>query len=487
MSSREKVRVSAKRGPSNKLALLGGEKAVKSQQNDMFRWPVVTDKHEQAVLKVLRAGQMSGFELTKEFEKKYAQSLGRKYALAYHNGTAAILGGMYGLGIGVGHEVIAPSLTYWASVAQAYTLGATPVFTDVDPDTICIDPKDIEHRITPRTKAIVVVHYAGMPADMDAIMKIAARGNLKILEDCSHAHGALYKGKEIGTFGDAAAFSLMSGKSLAIGEGGILFTDDRRVYERALLFGHYIRHDEITLDELKPFTGLPCGGFKHRMHQLSSAFGLVQLELYPQAMAEIDKAMNYFCDLLDDTPGIRPIRPRPSSLVSRASTGDGRCRTDETRPSEGLVEGRTTKGGWYLPLFKYVTEELEGLSLPRFSEAVRAEGSTCNPGCNKPLHLHPLFTTMDVYGHGRPTRIAHLDETVKIEQYIETLPVAEGINRRVFEVPWFKHYRPEIIEEHANAYKKVVENYRELLADDTGKDAEIGGYTIFFSSQKNMQ
>ncbi len=426
----------------SKLALLGGEKAVKSEQGDMFTWPIVTDRHEQAVLKVLRAGQMSSFEVTKEFEKKYAGMLGRKFGLAYHNGTAAILGAMYGLGIGVGDEVIAPSLTYWATAAPAYSLGATPVFADVDPETICIDPKDIEHRITPRTKAIIVVHYAGMPVDMDAIMEIAARHNLKIIEDCSHAHGALYKGKEIGTFGDAAAFSLMTGKSLAVGEAGILFTDDRKVYERAILFGHYIRHDEITLKELKPFVGLPCGGFKHRMHQLSSAFGLVQLELYPRQMAEIDRAMNYFCDLLNDNAGIRPMRPPKGS--------------------------NTTKGGWYFPLFKYVTEDLEGLSLSRFSEAVCAEGSTCNPGCNKPLHLHPLFTTMDVYGHGRPTRIAYLacigDESVKIEQHIETLPVAEDINRRVFGVPWFKHYRPEIIKEHANAYKKVVKNYRALLA-----------------------
>lgn len=452
-----------------KLALLGGEKAVKSEQGDMFTWPIVTDRHEQAVLKVLRAGQMSGFEITKEFEKKYAGMLGRKFGLAYHNGTAAILGAMYGLGIGAGDEVIAPSLTYWATAAPAYSLGATPVFADVDPETICIDPKDIEHRITPRTKAIIVVHYAGMPADMDAIMEIAAKHNLKIFEDCSHAHGALYKGREIGTFGDVAAFSLMTGKSLAVGEAGILFTDDRKVYERAILFGHYIRHDEITLKELKPFVGLPCGGFKHRMHQLSSTFGLVQLELYPRQMAEIDRAMNYFCDMLDDSAGIRPTRPPKDT--------------------------NTTKGGWYFPLFKYVTEELEGLSLLRFCEAVRAEGSTCNPGCNKPLHLHPLFTTMDVYGHGRPTRIAYLDESVKIEQYIETLPVAEDINRRVFGVPWFKHYRPEIIEEHANAYKKVVKNYRALLAEDTGKDAEgsrkagsqIGGYSSFFSSQKNPQ
>jgi hypothetical protein len=184
-------------------------------------------------------------------------------------------------------------------------------------------------------------------------------------------------------------------------------------------------------------------------------------------MAEIDKAMNCFCDLLEDSAGIRPTRPPKGS--------------------------NTTKGGWYFPLFKYVTEELEGLSLSRFCEAVRAEGSICNPGCNKPLHLHPLFTTMDVYGHGRPTRIAYLDKSAKIEQYLEKLPVAESINRCVFEVPWFKHYRPEIIEEHANAYKKVVKNYRALLVEDTDKDTEgsgkagsqIGGYSTFFSSQKN--
>lgn len=441
------------------LALLGGEMSVKSEASDIFAWPIVTERHEQAVLDVLRDRKMSGIEITREFEKKYAESLGRKYALAYNNGTSAILGAMYALGIGLGDEVICPSITYWASVAQAYSLGATPVFADVDPETLCINPNDIEHRITPRTKAIVVVHYAGMPAEMDAIMKISAEHNLKILEDASHAHGALYKGKQIGTFGEAAAFSLMTGKALAVGEAGILFTDDRRVYERAILFGHYIRHDEITLDELKPFAGLPCGGAKHRIHQLSSAFGLVQLELYPKQMAEIDKAMNYFCDLLEDTAGIRPIRPPRD--------------TD------------TTKGGWYYPHFMYNADELGGLSLSRFSQAIRAEGSICNPGCNKPLHQHPLFTTMDVYGHGRPTRIAFLDEAATIEQYIETLPVAEGITRRVFEVPWFKHYEPEIIEQHAGACKKVIENYQSLLAGDTDKDAETGGYSSFFSSRKN--
>jgi perosamine synthetase len=446
---------------NNELALLGGDKTIVSDSGDMFTWPIVTEQHEQAVLDVLRSGQMSGLEITKDFERTYGQMLGRQYALASPNGTGAILDAMYGLGIGPGDEVICPSITYWASIVQAYVLGATPVFADVDPETICLDPQDFQRRITPRTKAVVVVHYAGMPADMDAIMAIARQHNVKILEDCSHAHGALYKGKEIGTFGEVAAFSLMTGKSLPIGEGGILLTDDREVYERAILYSHYARHDEVALPDLKRFAGIPCGGFKHRMHQVSAAFGLVQLELFPPQMAEIDKAMNHFCDLLDDIPGIKPIRPEPSS--------------------------NTTKGGWYYPHFQYIREALGGLSLSRFAEAIKAEGSVCNPGCNKPLHRHPLFTEMDVYGHGRPTRVAHLDPDARIESYVQSLPVAEGIMQRVFEVPWFKHDRPGIIAEHANAYKKVVAGHEALLADDPGDPTDVGGYSSFFTDRKSKK
>ena len=351
---------------------------------------IITKEIEDAVLKVLREGKMSGNDVTKEFEKEYAKWHGMEYALGHSTGTGALHGAMFGLGIGHGDEIICPSMTYWASGLPVYSLGGTVVFADIDPETLCIDPNDIEGRISERTKAIVVVHYAGRPADMDPIMEIARKHNIKIIEDVSHAHGALYKRKLTGTFGDVSAFSLMSGKSLAVGEAGIMLTNDRRIFERALLFGHYARHNEIQLEDLKPLTGLPWGGYKYRMHQLSSAVGLVQIKNYPKQMKEIDKAMNYFADLLEEAPGIKVRRPEKDS--------------------------GTTMGGWYAARGLYKPEELGGLSIQRFCEAVNAEGATCSPGANKALHSHPVFNDIDVYNQGKPTRIANSPKSVRSEE-----------------------------------------------------------------------
>ena len=437
---------------TDKLALLSGTRAAQIDPEDMFDWPLVTPEVEGAVLEVLRAGKMSGTDVTKQFEQEFAAWHGVKYALAHNTGTASLQGAMFGLGIGKGDEIICPSITYWASCLPVYALGGTVVFADIDPQTLCIDPNDIEHRITDRTKAIIVVHYGAYPGDMDAILDIARRHDVKVIEDPSHAHGALYKGRLVGTMGDAAGFSLMSGKSLACGEGGILLTNDRRIYERALLFGHYARHTEITLDELAAGAYLPWGGHKYRMHQLTSAMARVQLTKYDDEMAEINKAMNYFGDLVEDAPGIRVHRPPKDS---------------------GL-----TMGGWYAPLGLYNAEELGGLSISRFCEAVNAEGVSCSPGCNKALHLHPLFNTADVYNAGQPTRNANLPPGVDVRQALGSLPVAEGIQSRVFRIPWFKHYRPRVIEAYAAAFSKVAENYADLLAGDPRDPDELGSWGL---------
>lgn len=431
-----------------KLALLGGPKVVTSKPGDIFKWPIVTPAMERRVLDVLRRGAMSGTDETEKFEKDYARWYGMKYALGHNNGTAALHAAMFGLEIGHGDEIICPSRTYWASCLPVLSLGGTVVFADIDPDTLCIDPEDFERRITPRTKAVVVVHYCGMPCAMDAIMKIARRHKIAVIEDVSHAHGSLYKGKLTGTFGDVACFSLMSGKSFAIGEAGIMLTNDRRIYERAVVFGHYERHSRLTLKELKAGAGLPWGGYKYRMHQLSSAVGIEQVKNYPKQMAEIDKAMNYFWDQLEGVPGIRAHRP---------PQGSG-----------------STMGGWYAARGLYRGEELGGLSVVRFCEAVRAEGGVASPGCNSPLHLHPLLNNIDVYGEGRPTRVANLPRGVDIREKPGSLPVAEGIHERVFGIPWFKKYRPNIIRQHAAAYRKVAENYQGLLPGDVKTQAVAG-------------
>ncbi|MCM8759654.1 MAG: DegT/DnrJ/EryC1/StrS family aminotransferase [Candidatus Omnitrophica bacterium] len=430
----------------SKLALLGGKPAVKNTSDDIFQRNI-TKEMEEAVLKVLREWKMSSTDITKEFERAFADWHKMKYGLGCNTGTSALHCAMFGIGIGEGDEIICQSTTYWASCLPAFSLGATVVFADIDPETLCINPDDIEHRITPRTKAIVVVHYAGYPADMDRILPIAKKHNLKIIEDVSHAHGALYKGKMVGTFGDVSAFSLMSGKSFAIGEAGIMLTNSRDIYERAILFGHYERHSEIENPELKKFSGLPWGGYKYRMHQMSSAIGLVQIKQFQTDMVEIDKAMNYFWDILEGYPGIRAHRP---------PKGSG-C----------------TKGGWYASLGRYIKEELDGLSISRFCEALRAEGvGWAYPGCNKPLHTHPLFQTVDVYRHGKPTRIAFSDTDVREKD--KSLPVAESLQKKVFSVPWFKHFWPERIKEYADAFKKVIENYKELLPGDKGDPEDLG-------------
>ena len=245
---------------TSELALFGGPKAIQNDPADLFRWPIITPEIEEAVLAVLRAGAMSGIDVTMRFEEEYAAWHGMSFALAHNTGTAALHAAMFGLGIGHGDEIICPSITYWASCAPVYSLGGTVVFADIDPQTLCIDPDDIEHRISPRTKAILVVHYTGYPADMDRIMEIARRRKIAVIEDVSHAHGARYKGRLVGTIGDVSAASIMSGKSLAAGEGGVLLTNDRRIYERAMIFGHYERANKLTLDDLTAGAGLPWGG-----------------------------------------------------------------------------------------------------------------------------------------------------------------------------------------------------------------------------------
>jgi len=424
---------------TSKLALLGGPKSICAEQEDVFSWPIVTEEDEQAVLDVLRKGTMSNHDITVEFEKDVREWFDIPYALAHCNGTASILGAMFGCGIGKGDEVIVPAQTYWASVLPLLTLRAVPIFADSDPVSLCIDPVDIARKITPRTRAILVVHLFGHPCDMDPILDLAARGDIKVIEDVSHAQGGHYKGKLLGTLSDVGTFSMMAGKSLPAGEGGVLITRDKSIYHRALGYGFYARfpgdENEADIDpELLQYKGVAMGGFKHRINQTCSAMGRVQLKHNPERIAEIQQAMNHFWDLLEGTPGLRAHRTH--------------------QPGSDM-------GGWYNPMGIYKPSELGGLPVEKFIEAVVAEGSQCGPYRYPPLHLHPLLQKADLYNEGLPTAVAHADRDVRLQR--GDLPVAENSRKHLYAVPWFKKMRPEIIAEHAGAYRKVAENAEQLI------------------------
>jgi dTDP-4-amino-4,6-dideoxygalactose transaminase len=427
------------------LALFGGPKSVTKEPGDLFTWPIVTKEDEEAVLEVLRRGAMSGNDVSKKFEAEFAEWMGVKHALTFCNGTASLFAALWACGVGAGDEIICPSLTYWASTCGALTLGASVNFADSDPNTLCIDPGDIEHRIGPRTKVIVVVHYAGHPCDMDPIMAIARRHGVKVIEDVSHAQGGLYKGRKLGAIGDIGAMSMMSGKSFACGEAGMMVTDNRLLFERCVALGHYERtglpsrfnaaDSQITEPELTPFAGLPLFLVKHRINQTCSAMGRVQLKYYLERIARIQTALNRFWDLLEGVPGLHAIRPPRDS--------------------------GSTMGGWYYPQGAYRAAELGGLPVERFCEAVRAEGVLlCNAAAQMPLHLHKVFHGADLFRQGQPTMIAFGQRDVR--QGPGSLPVAENARQTTFTIPWFKFDRPEFIREYAAAYRKVAEHAAEL-------------------------
>lgn len=425
---------------SQELASLGGPKAVTADNLPLFKWPIVTHEDEEAVVAVLRAGNMSGTDITKTFESEWQQYQGTKYNLGHCNGTMSLLGAMFGVGVGRGDEVIVPSITYWASGLPCYLLGATPVFAEIDPTSLCIDPADFEKRITPATKAVVVVHYCGHPCDMDAIMAVARKHKVKVIEDVSHAQGSLYKGRMVGSIGDVAGMSMMAGKSFAIGEAGMLCTNDREVYERAIAFSHYERIKADVLEpKLRSMTGrdgqgaLPLGGLKGRMNQTCAAMGRVQLKHYPARIKNIQDAMNRFWDLLEGVPGLRAHRPSNS---------------------------QSTMGGWYNPVGHYVPEELDGLPVAKFIDAVNAEGGRAGRGTNMPLHHHPVMDEADVFNDGKPTRIAFTKRDVR--QAADSLPISEALVDRAYGIPWFKKDDVELVTAYANAFRKVAQQAHKL-------------------------
>ena len=208
-----------------KLALLGGDPL---KTKPFPEWPQYDEHEQEALLEVLESGAWwrTPGSRTKAFEEAFAAYHDARYGIACTNGTAAIEIMISALGIGLGDEVIVPDFTFVATASAVLLHGALPVFVDVDRDTYCINPQKVKAAITERTRAIIAVHLAGHPADLDALQEIADQYGLHLLEDCAHAHGSEWKGKKVGAFGKAGTFSFQQSKLMTAGEGGILLTND---------------------------------------------------------------------------------------------------------------------------------------------------------------------------------------------------------------------------------------------------------------------
>jgi len=262
---------------AQKLAVLGGKRAV--PESVKFKvWPRTTKQDEKFVLESLRGRSYAWGPNCTKLQEEFAKWNGNKFCGATNSGTGALHMGVAACGVSAGDEVITTALSWTSTGTCILHHNAIPIFVDIDWKTMNIDPAKIEAAITRRTRAIIPVHYWGVPADMDPIMRIARKHRLYVIEDACQAHGALYKGKKVGTFGDCTAFSLNQNKNYCAGEGGLFVTDDEKIYvaARALMSFGEMRAPESSRD----FHAYGMG-WMYRMSDLTAAFArsrLLQLD-----------------------------------------------------------------------------------------------------------------------------------------------------------------------------------------------------------------
>jgi len=261
--------------------------------------PSITQREIDYVTDAMKSGWVSSLgEYINQFERKFAEYIGATYALTTSNGTTALHLALVALGVKEGDEVIVPDLTFIATASAVTYTRATPVFVDIEEDTWCIDPETIMQAITSKTKAIIPVHLYGHPADMDPIIEIASKYNLFIIEDAAEAHGAEYKGRKVGGFGNCGIFSFYGNKIITTGEGGMITTNDQELYEKAkLLRDHAMSnarrywHTEI--------------GYNYRITNLQGALGLAQLERIHELIEKKRQIFHYYETFLGDVEGLR--------------------------------------------------------------------------------------------------------------------------------------------------------------------------------------
>lgn len=358
---------------AEQLALLGGRPAVTLDQGQYTEWPIYGDEEVAAVTELVQARRTSGGSEPGgpiyELEQAVARRWGVRYALAHPNGTSALHAALFGFGVGPGDEVIVQSRTHPYSCVPIIGCGAVPVFADVDPETITLDPADVARCITPRTKALVVVHWDGMPADTDALLALAREHGLKVLEDNCVSQGTLHRGRMCGTLGDAAAISFQVGKLTSAGEGGVFLTDDPECYQRAAVLGHYERLRDLPDEKYRAVAGF-CFGHKYRIATLSAAIGCAQMRHWDERMAVRRCNAEQLGQVIAEVGGFK-IPTVPEYVESPYH----RC------------------------FVRFDPEELGGLDRATLLAALRAEGAQVrSPAGGQALHLHPAFAGVSVHG-----------------------------------------------------------------------------------------
>ena len=381
----------------NRLALFGGTPV----RSDGFpRWPIYDQQEERALLDVLHSGQWwsgaqaydpDGSEVPSKvsvFETAFAAYCGATYGLACSTGTAAIEIALKAAGIGPGDEVIVPPYTFLATASAPLLVGAIPVFCDIQADTLNLDPDRVEAAITPHTRAIIPVHFAGLAADMDRLVAIGRAHNLFVLEDAAHAHGATSNGRYLGTIGDAGTFSFQASKNMTAGEGGLILTNDGQLAElcnsyiwagRKLAFAWY-EHFRL--------------GWNFRLTEFQAALLSEQLtRLTQQTLTRMRNGLR-LNELLRGIPGLRPLAIPPW----------------------------VTRHAFHLYILRLDPQSF-GVSREDFLAALEAEGIPCSSGYAHPLYRNRMFVENQFHANGAPVspREAHID----FERYADLCPRAE--------------------------------------------------------------
>ncbi|MBI5381655.1 MAG: DegT/DnrJ/EryC1/StrS family aminotransferase, partial [Opitutae bacterium] len=357
---------------SSKLSLLGGTPV---RTRPFVSWPFFSEVDEQRVLKALRSGKwgkLHGPEVA-EFEQRFAAMHGSKYGIGVVNGTVSLRLALMAAGIQAEDEVIVPSYTFLATATAVVEANAIPVFADIELDTFNLDPKAVEAAITPRTRAIIPVHIAGQPVNMDAIMAIARKHKLTVIEDAAHAHGAIYKQQPVGGIGHIGSFSFQSSKNLTSGEGGILTTSDEHLAEQCRSLHNCGRLPKGIWYEHHIIAG------NYRLGELQGALLNTQLDRLEEQTLLRDRNGQYLASKLRQLPGLFP-----------------QVRTPEC-----------TRHAYHLFLLRI---DSAAFGAPRLAvlKALQAEGVNISCGYPLPLYRQPLFLNKS-FGPYLPQAVARLD------------------------------------------------------------------------------